>query len=54
MKAARRFFVFLLFVIISTLALSFLLPTRQRLEKSIIINAPASVVFEQVAKLKCI
>lgn len=51
MKAARPFFVFLLFVIISTLALSFLLPTRQRLEKSITVNAPASVVFEQVAKL---
>ena len=51
MKTARPFFVFLLFVIISTLALSFMLPTRQRLEKSISINAPASVVFEQVAKL---
>jgi len=52
MKTARPFFVFLLFVIISTLALSFMLPTRQRLEKSITINAPASVVFEQVAKLR--
>ena len=51
MKTARPFFVFLLVVIISTLALSFMLPTRQRLEKSISINAPASVVFEQVAKL---
>jgi effector-binding domain-containing protein len=51
MKTARPFFVFLLFVIVSTLALSFMLPTRQRLEKSISINAPASVVFEQVAKL---
>ena len=52
MKAARPFLVFLLFVIISTLALSFLLPTRQQLEKTISINAPAALVFEQVAQLE--
>lgn len=52
MKAARPFLVFLLFVILSTLILSFLLPTRQRLEKTISINAPAAMVFEQVAKLE--
>lgn len=42
---------FLLAVIVVTAAMSFMLPTSQKLNRSITINAPATVIFEQLKKL---
>lgn len=52
MQRYRPVAVFLLCVIISTLLLSFLLPTRQQVEKTVIINAPASTVYDYLLKLE--
>lgn len=52
MKALKPFLVFLLFVILSGTVLSLLLPAGQKLEKTVTINAPANLVYEQLANLK--
>lgn len=52
MKTLKPFLIFLLFVAISAGILSILLPASQKLEKTVTINAPASVVYEQLSKLK--
>lgn len=52
MKFARLLLFFLLAVIVTALALSFLMPTNQKAERSIIINAPASNIYEQLVKLE--
>lgn len=52
MKRARPIGLFLLCVILSTLLLSFLLPTRQQVDKSITIHAPAASVYAYLVKLE--
>ncbi|MBM3416566.1 MAG: hypothetical protein FJY20_08985 [Bacteroidetes bacterium] len=52
MKLLKPFFVFLLFVMISGVILSFLLPVSQKLEKSITINVPAWAVYHQLSMLE--
>lgn len=52
MKRFRPIAVFLLCVIISTLLLSLLLPTRQQVEKTILINAPVAAVYDYLVKLE--
>ena len=52
MKVVRLFIAFLIAVIISVALLSFFMPVSQKVEKSITINAPASVIFEQLVKLE--
>ncbi len=51
MKFIKPFFVFLLFVAIAAVILSLLLPVKQKLERSVTINAPAAVIYEQLSKL---
>ncbi|HUR64953.1 MAG TPA: SRPBCC family protein [Chitinophagaceae bacterium] len=52
MKFIKPLFVFLVFVIIATAILSLLMPTKQKLERSITINAPSAVVYEQLSRLE--
>lgn len=52
MKPVRSFFIFLLFVVISGLILSLLMPISQKVEKTITINAPAAVIYEQLSSLQ--
>jgi effector-binding domain-containing protein/uncharacterized protein YndB with AHSA1/START domain len=52
MKGLKIFLFFLLAVVIATATLSFLLPTSQKVEKAITINAPAENVYEQLSKLE--
>lgn len=52
MKTVKPFLLFLFFVAVSGALLSFFLPSSQKLEKTITINAPASVVYEQLSKLE--
>lgn len=52
MKLIKPFLAFLFFAVVATLLLSLLMPTRQRVERSITINAPAGVVYAQLSKLK--
>ena len=51
MKYAKLFVTLLLFVIGVTVVLSLIMPTSQKLEKTTTINAPAAVVYEQLAQL---
>jgi uncharacterized protein YndB with AHSA1/START domain len=52
MRIIKPFLAFLFFALVATIILSMLLPTRQRLERSVTINAPATIVYEQLAKLE--
>ncbi len=52
MKLVKPFLVFLFFAVVATLLLSLLMPTRQKLERSITIQAPAALVYEQLSLLK--
>ncbi len=52
MKAIRLLFFFILAVVIITAALSFMQPTSQKVEKEIVINTPASVIYDQLIKLE--
>ena len=52
MKLARLLLFFLLAVIIITATLSFMLPTRQKIERSIVINATAAGIYNQINKLE--
>lgn len=51
MKTIRLLFFFMLAVIVVTAALSFLLPTSQKIERSEIIQAPAKTIYQQLVKL---
>lgn len=48
----KPFLVFLVFVVIAIALLSLLMPTKQKLERSVTINAPASLVYEQLSRLE--
>jgi len=52
MKAIRLLFFFILAVVIITAALSFMQPTSQKVERKIVINTPASVIYDQLIKLE--
>ncbi|MDF2386633.1 SRPBCC family protein [Nostoc ellipsosporum NOK] len=44
--------IFLVFVVLSTAILSFLMPTGQKIERSVQIQAPAAAVYQQIAELE--
>ena len=52
MKFLKLFFFFLLTVLAVTIVLSLLMPTKQKIERSVTINAPASVIYQQLIKLE--
>ncbi len=52
MKFGRLLLFFLLAVIAVTAVLSFMLPTRQKIERSIVINATAAGIYNQLIKLE--
>jgi len=52
MKFIRGLLLFLVFVVISLFALSFLAPNQQQVTKSVIINAPVKKVYEQMVLLQ--
>ena len=52
MKFLKPFFFFLLAVLVVTAILSMLMPTRQKIERSITINAPVAVIYRQLIKLE--
>ena len=52
MKFARLLLFFLSAVIVVTAVLSFMLPTRQKIERSIVINATAADIYNQLIKLE--
>ena len=52
MKFLKPFFFFLLAVLVVTAILSMLMPTKQKIERSITINAPAAVIYRQLIKLE--
>jgi effector-binding domain-containing protein len=52
MKYLRLFIFFILALIVVVVVFSWLVPVKQSLEKSVSIQAPAAVVFEQVARLQ--
>lgn len=52
MKSGRLFLFFLLAVIVTTAILSFMMPTSQKVERSIIINAPAVRIYDLLVKLE--
>src|SRR5258705_8181992 len=52
MKIIKPLIFFLLAVLVVTAILSMLMPTKQKIERSITINAPASVIYQQLVKLE--
>jgi effector-binding domain-containing protein len=52
MKALKPFLVFLVFVLIAGAILSLIMPTKQKVERSVSINAPAALVYEQLSRLE--
>lgn len=52
MKFARLLFFFFLALLAATAALSFMLPSHQKIEKSITINAPAAAIYNEVRSLE--
>src|SRR5689334_170007 len=52
MKFFRIFTGFLFFVLLVTLGLSFMLPTDQKVKRSIEINASAPVIYNQLTRLE--
>lgn len=51
MKSVKQILTFLVFVLISASILSLITPASQKVEKTITINAQASLVYEQLSKL---
>jgi effector-binding domain-containing protein len=51
MQRLRPFLIFLVFVVIATGILSLVLPESQKIERTVIIHAPARKVYEELAKL---
>ncbi|MBL7724472.1 MAG: SRPBCC family protein [Chitinophagaceae bacterium] len=52
MKSLRLFFFFLLALLVVTAVLSLILPVSQKIEKTITIDAPATMVYEHLARLE--
>lgn len=52
MKFGRLFLFFLLAVIATTAAMSFMLPTSQKVERSIVINTSAATIYNQLIQLE--
>ena len=52
MKWIKPFLLFVLMVLVSGTLLSLLMPTRQKIEKTVTVRAPAKLVYEQLARLK--
>lgn len=52
MKVTRLLLFFFLAVLITTAVLSFIMATSQKVERSIVINASATTVYEQLIKLE--
>jgi hypothetical protein len=52
MKLIKPLIFFLLAVLVVTAVLSMLMPTKQKIERSITINAPAAVIYQQLIKLE--
>jgi len=52
MKFGRLFLFFILAVIIVTAILSFMMPTSQKIERSIVINSSAATIYEQLVRLE--
>jgi effector-binding domain-containing protein len=52
MKFLKPFIFFLLAVLVVTAILSMLMPTKQKIERSITINAPAAIIYQQLIKLE--
>ncbi len=52
MRLLKPFFFFLLCVLIVTAGLSMLMPTHQKVERSVTINAPASMIYRELIKLE--
>lgn len=52
MHRLKPFLVFLLFVLVSGLLLTLLVPTSQRVEKTVTINAPTGLVYDKLSKLE--
>ena len=52
MKLLKQLGILLVFIVIVTAILSMVLPTRQKIERSVTITAPASLVYEQLSKLE--
>jgi effector-binding domain-containing protein len=52
MKFIKPFIFFLLAVLAVTAILSLLMPTKQKIERSITINAPAAIIYQQLIKLE--
>jgi hypothetical protein len=51
MKYFKIFVSFLFFIILVTLGLSFMLPTNQKVERSVVINTAAATIYNQLTKL---
>ncbi len=51
MKLGRLLLFFLLAVIVTTAAMSFMLPTSQKIERSIVINASSVTIYNELIKL---
>ncbi len=52
MKLGRLLLFFLLAVLVTTAVLSFMLPTSQKIERSIVINTSAASIYTQLAQLE--
>ncbi|HEY6064492.1 MAG TPA: SRPBCC family protein, partial [Chitinophagaceae bacterium] len=52
MKLLKPFVFFLFAVLAVTAVLSLLMPTKQKIERSITINAPAALIYQQLIKLE--
>jgi len=52
MKVYRLVFFFLLAVTLLTVSLSFLLPVKQTIERSVAINSSVAIVYQQIVQLK--
>jgi effector-binding domain-containing protein/uncharacterized protein YndB with AHSA1/START domain len=51
MKIFRPFLAFLLFAVGATIVLSLVVPAKQKVNRTITINAPANIVFAEISKL---
>lgn len=52
MKAIRLLIFFIIALLLTTAALSFLMATSQKVERSIVINTPASDIYNELIKLE--
>ncbi len=52
MKFIKPFLLFLFFVLVAATLLSLIVPVTQKIEKSVTINAPVTLVYEQLARLE--